>query len=191
MDKDTTIKDKEGLRKGLIGFIPFYGQDGGNYTRVLFKDLEDMEVKRSLSSILKELTESYQKDLRLVRKKALEMTGQRSMNPLPLAEEMLLLPFKFRKPIGKDDGAIGYIKNESIERVMDMDDKSKLILKDGREMVLMESYKASMKHISYGRQMDYELKGEASLNMSPSKADIEELCNSIERLTSKLEELIK
>lgn len=99
----------------------------------------------------------FQKDIRLIRKQAREITGQRSMNPLPINPNIILVPFKMRRPIGKDDGAIGYFFNSSIDNVTEDEKEVKLILKDGQAFEILDTYSTAKHHIGYAHQIYYHL----------------------------------
>ena len=93
-----------------------------------------------------EVCRFFQKDLRLIRQQAREITGQRSLNPLPINHNMILVPFKIRKPIGKDDGAMGYFFSSSIDDIREDGDGVRVFLRDGQHYRILETLSTARHH---------------------------------------------
>jgi hypothetical protein len=164
------------INKGVCGLVPIYGRDGGNYTKLIFKNKPSIIVERRIHTILVRLSALFQKDIRLIRKQAREITGQRSMNPLYINSNIILVPFKMRKPIGKDDGAVGYFFSDSIDRVIDSDKGVKLVLKDGQIFDIQDTYLTAKRHIGYAHQINFHLL-KRDLDISANHGLFEECSN--------------
>lgn len=153
MRKGCRDQCREWLDMGMWGILPVYRQDGGNGSEILFSDREPLRDKRGVRALVKGLAELYQKDMRLLRSQAREITGQRTMNPLPVDPHIILIPFKTRKPIGRDDGAVGYIFLSGIADACREGNGTRIVLKDGRRIPVLESFPTARRHIRQGRQL--------------------------------------
>lgn len=147
MKKDLRSRYVEWLEKGLEGLIPIYDEDGRNATLVVLENHSPIEDRRRLDTVLEGLANLYQKNLDLVKKKAREITNQRTMNPLPLSPIGILVPFRMRKPIGRNDGAIGYFFDHVIEGIKEEAGQVKVTLKDGQVFCIMDSIAAARHRI--------------------------------------------
>jgi len=195
------------IDKGIYGLVPIYHKDGGNYTKLIFKSDPPILVEKRVQRVIVRLAAFFQKDIRLIRQQAGEITGQRSMNPLPITLDIILVPFKMRKPIGKDDGAVGYILSSAIERIVQARDGVRLVLKNGQYCNILDTYLTAKHHIGYAHQIYYHLlkeSGTESLNsyglcrecgqvyhQPVTKGDFIALSRNIGELVSKLDELGK
>jgi len=209
MKKDLRTTYIEWLERGLEGLIPIYDKDGRNATLVILANNSPIEDFRRLDTVLKGLAQLYQKDLDLIKKKAMDITGQRTMNPLPLSPIGILVPFRMRKPIGRNDGAIGYFFNHAIEEIGEKDGSTQVVLKDGRIFCVMDSITAARHRIqcacqvkdhfnSYGIGIEkpyrYCMEWEQFYNQPATRGDIAMLLSDLKALayiTSKIKESIE
>ena len=100
---------KTWLEDGMCGILPVYDEYGGNISLILFDGKSYIYEPRRVSTVIKDLAKLFYKDIDLIRKEARKISGQRTLNALPIYYNVVLIPFKVRKPIGKDDGSLGYI----------------------------------------------------------------------------------
>lgn len=156
MDKGTALDENLWVTKELYGVLPSYDEAGGNGSRLLFKGGDTRQDKRRVKTIISNLARLYQKDIRAVNKKASEISGQRTMNVLPLSPDTILVPIKVRRPIGKDDGATGYIVFKAVDKVCDLDCGCRVLLKDGQCIDILERLSTIEKRMAFARHMtDY------------------------------------
>jgi len=139
----------EWLDRGLCAILPQYSQDGANGTDILFKDGDRINHKRKVRAVIKELAGLYQKDLTLTRDHAAKALGQKSMLPISITPGITLVPFKVRKPIGKDDGAIGYVFESAVVKIEKAERGSLVKLKGGFEVYVFENIKTAKRHMDY------------------------------------------
>ena len=137
----------EWLDRGLCAILPRYEQDGANGTDILFEDGGRINHKRKLRSVLKELVGFYQKDLTLIRGHAAKTLGQKTMLPISIAPAITLVPFKVRKPIGKDDGAIGYVFESAVLKLERADQGTQIKLKGDFDIFVFENIKTAKRHM--------------------------------------------
>ncbi len=195
------------LNMGIYGLVPIYHKDGGNYTKLIFKSDPPIIVEKNIQTVLVRLAAFFQKDIRLIRQQAREITGQRSMNPLPITLDIILVPFKMRKPIGKDDGAVGYILSSAIEKIVQSRDGVRILLKNGQYLSVLDTYLTAKHHLGYAHQIYYQLLRESRegsynsfglcrecgqvYNQPITKGDFLTLSRNIGELVSRLDRLQK
>ena len=199
----TDIKDW--INKGMCGLVPIYHKNGGNYTKLIFEDNPPTIIEKRIHTVLVRLAAFFQKDIRLIRQQAREVTGQRSMNPLPITSDIILVPFKMRKPIGKDDGAVGYILNSAIENIVQGEDGVRVVLKNGQHCGVLDTYITAKHHVGHAHQIYYHLLQESEgtstyglcrecagvYNQPVTKGDFVTLSRNIGKLVCKLDKLQK
>lgn len=157
MKKKRNQEVRDWINRGMCGLVPIYNGDGGNYTKLIFQNNPPIIVEKRIHTALGRFVAFFQKDIRLIRDQAREITGQRSMNPLPINPDIILVPFRMRKPIGKDDGAIGYFFNSAIDDVIEDDEGVRIALRDGQEIHVLDTYLTAKHHIGYAHQIHYNL----------------------------------
>lgn len=163
MSKNDQKCCSEWLDKGLCAILPLYDTDGANCTEILLEEGSRIKHKRKLKSVLIELAGLYQKDLSLLRKNAAKALGQKSMLPISISPGLTLVPFKIRKPVGKDDGAVGYVIESAVIGIDDTENDVILKLKGGFRVIVFEKFKTAQRHLEdAGRvrknAMQYSLK---------------------------------
>lgn len=137
----------EWLDGGLCAILPRYEQDGSNGTDILFEDGSRINHKRKVRAVIKELASLYQKDLTLIREHAAKALGQKTMLPISITPGITLVPFKVRKPIGQNDGAIGYVFESAVVKLYKAEKGSLIKLKGGFEVSVFENIKTANRHI--------------------------------------------
>ena len=105
------------LKDGMCGVLPSYGDYGANGSIILFTDGSEIEHKRKVRSVIKELAGLFQKDIVLLRKQSDALLSQKTMTPLSISPGIIVVPFKMRKPIGKDDGTAGYVFESHVDGI--------------------------------------------------------------------------
>jgi len=128
---------KEVLGLGLGAIIPIY-QDG-NVTEVIAKDGSRFIDKRTLRTVLKNIAKFYSVDLAAVRKQYGSFINKRHSIPIPFSAKLVLIPFKAReRPLGKNDGTLGYVNFFQISEVKtETNNGTSIVLKSGQAIVTM------------------------------------------------------
>lgn len=203
MKKDIKAKYEQWLEKGMEGLIPIYDKDGRNATLIILENQPSIQEQNRLCTVLEGLANLYQKNLDLIKKQARDITGQKTMNPLPLLPVGILVPFRMRKPIGRNDGAVGYFFHHAIEEIEKRDDRVYVILKDGQMFSVMDSFAGARHHIRCACQIhdrllnfyDTGVLGVYGLcmewgefyNQPATRADIAMVLRDLKTLTDRIE----
>ena len=126
------------LEKGMCGVLPVYDEHGANISLILFEGESSVYEPHRVKTVVNRLAKLFYMDINLIKGKAHEITGQRTGNALPISRDLVLIPFKTRKPIGRDDGSLGYIFKSSIDKIDETDAGVYLYLKDGQAIPILE-----------------------------------------------------
>lgn len=109
----------------IDALVPEY-TDEGDSTHVYLRDGSDFVIPVTLRTVLKYLAYRSCRDLVRLRSWAAEHTHQRLNNPLPMDEELVLMPYKARRPKVAGDPIMGCVNAASGVR-----------LEEGEETVLL------------------------------------------------------
>lgn len=177
------MNNKKIKYKNVIGFFPIYIKDIGNCTEVFTEDDEEI-VDMTVLSFLNRMVRYYFLDIDEIRKYYGNLLGIKHLVPIPF-DYNTFIPVKCRQPKFKNDGAMGYLNIDWIEKLKKQDEGTKIILKDGREYEAVSSYMTTMKHYKNG----YIVKEFSKLTFSDeiysypaTKKDIEILLREVNRI---------
>lgn len=132
----------------IAAIIPDYEINVGNITRIIDKDGKEQVVYKTVKTLLRKLAGIYAVDLSALRVKYAALLNQQNIIPLGFNENLILIPFKMRKPITKNDGSLGYINLSSIEKLQKKDnDNTDIILLNGNHLKSIVSYATAYKHL--------------------------------------------
>ncbi|MDS1029670.1 hypothetical protein RDV78_04010 [Bacillota bacterium LX-D] len=122
----------------LNGFIPITGEDGGNYTEIWLKGPEKIQISKKSKTVLAHLVRLYAKDLVLVRQQSKRILGYSKDLPLLITHHLVLIPVKVREATYKDEGTLGYVVLQSVDKVRPLErGKAKLSFQDGSELLVL------------------------------------------------------
>ena len=149
------LDTRELLEMCVCGVLPVYDNYGDNISRILLWEAEPIYQRYRTDTMIKRIAETFCKDISLIKKRASHLSGQRTCNALPIAHNIVLIPFKTRIPICKDDGATGYVLLSAIDDVSENKSEGVSIqLMNGHTIITSEALKtckhriAMAKHIS-------------------------------------------
>jgi hypothetical protein len=146
------MKDIEkAIEEGLCCLIPIYKDSMGNVTEIITEDGKEYIVYKALKTILKLICKYYGVDINAIRQKYGNIVNQKIIVPLPLSYDVLLIPFKMRKPIFLKDGSYGYINIFSIEEIYEKDKITKIMLTNGKEVKCFNKLKTAKEHLNKGK----------------------------------------
>ncbi len=134
----------------LMAFIPVYMPFEGNCTQIYTKEGGSYSIDRSTKTFLNLLCQYYLMDLQAVRKYYGNLLSMKNLIPIPLTEEDVFIPIKVRKPIGKNDGATGFVNIKYIENVERFHNKVIIKLKNEENINCINSLETVNKHIKNG-----------------------------------------
>lgn len=113
--------------------VPYYDECGQNCTYVILKDGSRMEYKMPVRSYIRKLFYAMHLDLAARNRWAAEVLRHEFNTPILVSDELVLVPVKFRKPIGAKDGCFGYVNLGAIDEVGDYS----LSLVDGQRIATL------------------------------------------------------
>jgi hypothetical protein len=118
MSEVFSMKVEKMVEKGLAAFIPVY--EDGNVTKVFTGNGEQIVVRKTCRTVLKNLARFYGVDLVAIREKYGKPINKKQGVPIPMITNLLLIPVKVRKnPLGENDGTLGYVNFREIKEVAD------------------------------------------------------------------------
>ena len=112
----------EDYRDAIAALVPFYDEAGGNATRIFTTTGEVIEDRRTLRWIIRKLARIYAIDLEALRQNYGKHLYLSQGVPLPFSKRLVFVPLKFRRVIGENDGAGGYVNICAVEKVEDYSD---------------------------------------------------------------------
>lgn len=139
--------DKNYLSGGISALLPVYTRGIGDTTQLFNLKGKDRIIHRKLKTVLRALASHYSYDLVALRRKYGKLIMQKHKIPLPLHRDLILVPFKVRNPMVKGDPTYGYINYRCIDKHMQVDKHSKIILTNGIEINLLQSYDTTQHNI--------------------------------------------
>lgn len=101
----------------IHAIIPYYDAYGQNSTCILFQDGSKEYEACSIKNYINRLFYNLHLDPRAVRFWTSQVISTKLNTPLIITEDFILIPIKFRKSIGKQDGCFGYATYQAIESV--------------------------------------------------------------------------
>ena len=120
----------------LAALVPCYDENGGNATLIYSAGGAVEADRRSVKANLRRLARFYQVDLEAARRRYGQYLGRAQGVPLPFSLSLVLVPVKMRVPVGKNDGADGYVNPGAVQGCLEADPgeepvRSFLLLKGG------------------------------------------------------------
>ncbi|ACB86105.1 hypothetical protein [Natranaerobius thermophilus] len=140
----------------LRAIVPEYLEDHGNITKVVFKNGQKTFFKKSYRSTVAKLISDMGYHQEELVKKYGQVINRKQGIPIPLTENDVMVQIKYRKPIGKDDGAMARINPEDLKDIRPLEadkNKSVLIFKNGDTMNSLTKYQDLITHITHGYQV--------------------------------------
>jgi len=89
--------------------VPVYDETGGNVTQVHLDDGKILTDSRKICTVLKSLAKIFTIDVETARVKYSKLVDRKISVPIPLHQDLVLVPVKMRKPAAREDGAWGYV----------------------------------------------------------------------------------
>lgn len=106
------------VKDRIAALVPFYNEEGQNSTMIILNDGTTLVRNTKVSAALKKVLKLFGHDLRALQEYYGQFFDTRSI-PLALSRLTIFLPLRLRKyPLGKHDGATGYINHYQIDRLL-------------------------------------------------------------------------
>ena len=128
-----------GWEEEFAALVPCYDENGGNATLIYSAGGAVEADRRSVKANLRRLARFYQVDLEAARRRYGQYLGRAQGVPLPFSLSLVLVPVKMRVPVGKNDGADGYVNPGAVQGCLEADPgeepvRSFLLLKGGHRL---------------------------------------------------------
>ncbi|PAB59376.1 competence protein ComK [Anaeromicrobium sediminis] len=123
------------LEESIIAIIPIY--DKGNGTNIITMENSHIEYKR-VRTVLRRICNEYALHLSAFRRRYGKVINKRLGIPIVINEELILVPFKTRKPKFQNDGAYGYVNFHFVKDIVEDGRHTKLIMENGHEIQVLQ-----------------------------------------------------
>lgn len=142
------------LEEGISAVLPVYTEGVGDTTVLITQKGEKRVIYKKMKAVLKGIASSLSYDLVELRKKYGEIIGQKVKIPIPLQHDLILMPVVVRQPLVQGDETYGYINYRCIDQIIREGKYCRVILKNGIEVQLLQSYGTTQKNILNARLVE-------------------------------------
>lgn len=140
------------IKKDIMAIVPKYIQNKGNCTLIYTKS-EVIEVNKSIKTVIRNICKYYHLDLRASNDTYGKLLCARKNPPVPFTSNDIFILVKTRKPIGQHDGAHGYVKIDSIDKIVYKSERDRypcIILASGQSIEALCTMGTLNKNMSNG-----------------------------------------
>lgn len=141
------------IEEGIFAIIPRY-TDRGDSTYIYTSKGVGRTYGMSMRTFLKRMYFFYAIDL-IAQKNRFKKMGIYQNAPIVIRDQVFI-KVRVRRPIGKSDGAYGYVNVRGISKIGKKDGKAVVILNDGFEIKSLDSYETLSKNLVLGLSLDVE-----------------------------------
>jgi hypothetical protein len=124
----------------LISIMPRYVEGAGDCCRVKRKGGEVIH-KKKLNTILKEVFRDYCTDFCAIKKITTKLLNQKTLVPVYVSSQEIMIPLKVREPLFKGDGCYGYVNIFEIKKVFNKE----ILLVDGETISFLDTKRTIQK----------------------------------------------
>lgn len=103
----------------IAALIPFYDTYGQNSTCILFKDGSKEYASCSIKTYIYRMLYTLHLDPKAIRHWTHHVIGSKLNTPVVIDNNLIFLPVKLRKGVGKQDGCFGYVNSSFIVAIED------------------------------------------------------------------------
>lgn len=179
----------------IMAFIPEYIDSRGNCTILYRKDFHPLILDKSIRSVLRLIGRHYLIDLKEMKNRYRPLMSSRNLIPIALSQKDILIPFKTRVPMYKNDGAFAYINMKYIREIKADKGSSLVTLEDGFLIKCLCSISTVEKHMRNGeivsrcyqnKTLEAREAEEFYKSLIPAtKADIDMLYKQLQQISPK------
>ena len=137
------------ISEKIVAIIPVYIKDKGNST-IIYTIRSKETIYKSIKTVFKNLCKHYHLDIKQCNNYYRKFVLNKNSIPTPFSKEDIFIQIKMRNPIGKDDGAKGYIRLASILEFEEKEGFSLVRLENKLELKCLCSASAIKKQIKNG-----------------------------------------
>lgn len=145
------------IKAGIIAIIPQYTETGDSTYVCTYKGDNNI-YNMSIKSFLKKLYFMHSIDL-IAQKNKFKKLGIHQNAPIIL-DDQIFIKVRVRKPIGKSDGAYGYVNIQAVDKIKQKDENTIVILNTGQEIISRDSYNTLAKNLMIGKELESTRRGE-------------------------------
>lgn len=98
----------------IAALIPFYDTNGENSTCIIFMDGSRECTPCSVKKFMRSMLYDFHLDPHALRHWTFRMIGTKLNTPIIINDNLIFLPVKLRKGVGKQDGCFGYVRHDHI-----------------------------------------------------------------------------
>lgn len=135
------------LEEGISALLPVYTEGVGDTTLLITLEGHKRVIHKKIKSVLKGIAAGLSYDIVELRRKYGKILDQKAKIPIPLKHDLILMPVIVRHPLIQGDETLGYINYRLIEQVIREGKHCKVVLKNGVEIKLLQSYTTTQKNI--------------------------------------------
>lgn len=139
------------FEEGIWVLVPKYTETGDSTYIYTAKGRERL-YPMTLRTFLRKLYYFYTIDLLAQRNKFKKM-GIHQNAPLVLKNEVFI-KVRVRRPIGKSDGAYGYVNVKAVKGINQLESSTEVILADGYRIQSLDSYATLSKNLVLGQTLE-------------------------------------
>lgn len=182
---------EELINEEIIAIIPIYIENKGNST-VIYTNKSKETIYKSIKTVFKNLCNYYHLDIRQSNNYYKNFVLNKNSIPTPFSGEDIFIQLKVRNPIGKDDGAKGYIRMDSILDYQQKEGFSLIRLENKTELKCLCNIDTIKKQIKNGQIVKTIYREKEKKKESDFKKDRNRpvLYGDFKELDKKVEELI-
>lgn len=174
----------------IIAIIPIYLADRGNSTLIYTRKSKEV-INKTIKTVFKNLCNHYHLDIRQCNNYYKKFILNKNSIPTPFSREDIFIQLKVRNPIGKDDGAKGYFRMDSILEFEENQGFSLIRMENKTELKCLCSLNAIKKQMKNGEIIkkmykEKEKKGDSDFKKDRNRpvlyGDFKELDKKVEQL---------
>lgn len=135
----------------ISAFIPFYSSEGENSTCILFNDGSKIDKPYSIKKCTNQILYSLHLDPQALSHWTYEVIGMKSTTPLIITDDIIFIPVKLRKSIGKHDGCFGFINMKAIASY----DHHSILLDSGQSILTLSPKSYIQKKLHDAKLLHY------------------------------------
>jgi len=135
----------------IEAILPTYDNQGNNTCCVISAQGTSTTFPMKVSKFVRLLFQSLRIDLYAQRMWSQEILNQRNLNPIVIHKDHVLIPVKFRSPIGAKDGCYGYICSNNIQSIT----PDYILLASGNKIPYLSCIKTIKEKMQHAKLLNY------------------------------------
>lgn len=142
---------EEIFQEDIIAIVPEYVDSKGNCTIIHREDLNPLILDKTIKTVISLVGRYYMIDFNAMKKRYSSLLSSRNLIPIALSRDDILIPFKTRIPMYKNDGAFSYINMKYIKEIKKNKNTTIVTLSSGLEIDCLCSLDTVNKHLRNGK----------------------------------------